>query len=137
MGNNVEVATVVMDKLEVLATKMGLGTEELFSWYVQQMYVNCGVSFMFLILFTVTTLICIAAFKHYTATETKEKSADEQPISMEDIPWAVSDSCGVAGFISCVGAIASLICTIVFGISLFNVKYHAFNNLLDKLAVLF
>jgi len=136
MENNTEIAIVVMDKLELLAGKMGLGADEIFGWYVQQIYVHIRISFVFLTLFTLAAVVCGLAFRHYLTIEVKEKEKKEEG---EDAgtEWTVSDVWGVVVCLSCSGALVSFICAIINSINLCNVKYHAFNNLLDKLSVLF
>jgi hypothetical protein len=116
-----ESVELVLQHLDKLGEKLGVGVERIWPWFVHQVYIESIVS-LFLMLFSMGLFVSLSIFvaKHWKKREGKYSIDD----SSHEPPWVI-------GLVLL--GIVTLICTIAFftvGFNFLNPEYHAFKNIL-------
>ncbi len=128
---------LVLTRIEKLAEQLGVGAGEIFSWYVKQIWIDfylMALSAVLLIIFTIVLVVFATLEKkkekvrYKEMDETNKKKANEET-QFSEVLYIIAFIIGV------VGATCVLITLFSHVPSLININYHAFNDLVGRLAI--
>jgi hypothetical protein len=117
-----ESTELILQHLDKLAEKLGVGVGKIWPWFVRQVYID-SIQSTFLMLISISLFIGCTVFmcKHWKETESKYSIYSAH----HEAPWIIS----LVFF-----GIITLICTIAFfsfGFNFLNPEYHAFKNIIS------
>lgn len=121
--------TLILNYIDKLAVKLGIGTGEIFSWYVKQVWIDFYVQTLWIGFFSLLIIVFVLIGRHCNK---KEEASDESKAKDETTDSSVAYI--VALFF---GAIDLIIIGGTLGYNvpkLLNINYHAFNDLISRLA---
>lgn len=131
---------LIMQHLDKLADKLGVGATEIFGWYVRQIWVDFYRQFICMLIFGTLTLALYQISKKRCAKEDKEalqvKAETEKAGKKYEPPEALTVG-GVYLIAFCIslGIFALVTIFLLFDNvpELLNMEYHAFNDLLYRI----
>ena len=119
---------LVMEHIDKLAAKLGIGAEEVFSWYVKQIWIDLYIQIAWVIVLSTLGIILYRIGRKCQAKE--EKVTSDKKIEGEwENPDVLMTFAAVAEFIA---IIVGLFCVFSGVPKLMNINYHAFNDLLSR-----
>ncbi len=128
---------LVLAHVDKLAAKLGVGAEEIFNWYVKQIWIEFYVQIVWLLIVSVVIGIFIVVGRAFSKDEKEEyakmdnikkKRADKR-IPLSALLFSIA---AVFGFIELIIFVVTLIDSVP---ALLNTNYHAFNDLVGRLAI--
>ena len=122
----------VLDYLDKIATKLGVGVEHIWPWFIRQQYVDAIVSAVALIFFSTIAFTLLAITLKYWRKEYRYDD-DNKIIKEYSIYHANHEGFWVVGNI--IAGIVMLATFVLFGLEffdIFNPEYHAFKDILSS-----
>lgn len=126
---------LIMQHLDKMADKLGIGASEMFSWYTKQIWIDFYRQMVWIAIFVILTAVAYALCKKWTAEFKKSQKDKSDEEKKEDSDSMLAHEIAgvafvVAGIITFVIVLVTLFCNIP---ELMNIEYHAFNDLLYRI----